>query len=94
MDVYVKDNTVCLRNIDRAPEDKIFEKIVKAFRSDKRVNTIKTIMGPSEDIVTANCVDEEVILAYDIDYGLDPIQCTENNVNIVFDIVSKVVNSE
>ena len=50
------------------------------------------IMGPSENVVIAKCNGDEFNLIYDIDYGIDPIECTANNVDYVFDIVNNTIN--
>ena len=49
-------------------------------------------MGPSENVVIAKCNGDEFNLIYDIDYGIDPIECTANNVDYVFDIVNNTIN--
>lgn len=50
-------------------------------------------MGPSENVVVAECGGDEFTVIYDIDYGIDPIECTANNVDDVFDIVKQILNN-
>ena len=70
----------------------IFNKIVIAFENNRNILIKNKIMGPSENVVIAKCNGDEFNLIYDIDYGIDPIECTANNVDYVFDIVNNTIN--
>ncbi len=89
MRAILNNTEITIQNIDREPERPVFESIIQAFQADTRINIKDKISGPSEDIVIAECNNEEVSLMYDIDFGIMPIKCTEKNVNIIIDVVNK-----
>ena len=91
MRAILKNTEITIQNIDREPERPVFESIIQAFQTDKRIDIKDKISGPSEDIVIAECNKEEVSLMYDINFGLMPIKCTEENVNLIFDVVNEIL---
>ncbi len=92
MTAIKNNNTIIIRNTERQSEDVFFNKIVIAFENNRNILIKNKIMGPSENVVIAECNGDEFNLIYDIDYGIYPIECTANNVDYVFDIVNNVIN--
>ena len=92
MTAIKNNNTIIIRNTERQSEDVFFNKIVIAFENNRNILIKNKIMGPSENVVIAKCYGDEFNLIYDIDYGIDPIECTANNVDYVFDIVNNTIN--
>jgi hypothetical protein len=66
--------------------------IVKAIRQDERTGVIKKFMGPSEDLVEVECIGEKINLFYDLDYGIDPVVCSEKSAPIIKEIFEKAIN--
>lgn len=91
MRAILKNTEIIIQNIDREPERPVFESIIQAFQGDKRIDIKDKISGPSEDVIIAKCNKEEVSLMYDIDFGIMPIECTEGNINIIFDIINEIL---
>ena len=85
MTAIKNNNTIIIRNTERQSEDVFFE-------NNRNILIKNKIMGPSENVVIAKCNGDEFNLIYDIDYGIDPIECTANNVDYVFDIVNNTIN--
>ena len=93
MRAILKNTEIIIQNIDREPERPVFESIIQAFQADTRIDIEDKISGPSEDVIIAKCNKEEVSLMYDINFGIMPIECTANNVNVVFDIIQQILNN-
>lgn len=93
MKAFIRDNTILIENFELKSERPIFEAIVKEFKSNNNIVIKREIMGPSEDIVSAEYNNGEIFLCYDVDYELCPIRCTERNIQQVFEIVDKVINN-
>lgn len=90
----IKDkNNIIIRNAEQHAEDAVFNEIVTALEKNKSISVKKKIEGPSEDVVIAECRGNEFTLIYDIDYGIEPIECTVNNVDVVFDIIQQILNN-
>ena len=89
MKAFIRDNTILIENFELKSERAIFEAIVEEFK----LNNDIIIMGPSEDIVSAEYNSGEIFLYYDVDYELCPIRCSDSNIQQVFEIVNKVINN-
>lgn len=92
LNAIINKTDIIIRNIEKVSEDSIFKKIIESFESDKKIQIKNKIVGPSEYVIIAKCNNEEVILSYDIDYGISPIKCTASNVEIILNIVNKAIN--
>ena len=90
MRAIIDKNNIIINNVERISEEDIFEDIVSAFNESNEVNIKDKIMGPGEDVVIAECNNEKVILTHDIDYGISPIECTKNNIDIIFNIITRI----
>ena len=84
---------ILIQNIEHSPEYPVFETIGKAFNVKGDILVRENIAGPSEDIIIAECLGDEVRVIYDIDYGLMPIQCTARNADRILDVVNEVLNN-
>lgn len=93
MKAFIRGNTILIENFELKSERQIFEAIVEEFKLNNNIIIKREIMGPSEDIVSAEYNSGEIFLCYDVDYELCPIRCTENNIHQVFEIVNKVINN-
>lgn len=97
MKTILKENDgrhiIIIQNIERAPEEPVFKAIVEAMKHDSRTVITDTIAGPSEDVVLVNCADGNVKISYDLDYGLDYIECSDSNILIIKNIVDEVLNT-
>lgn len=91
----IKDkNNIIIRNAERQAEDVIFDKFANALESNSNISIKNKITGPSENVIIAECGGDEFKLIYDIDYGIDPIECTANNIGTVFDIIQTALNQD
>ena len=93
MKAFIRDNTILIENFELKSERAIFEAIVEEFKLNNDIIIKREIMGPSEDIVTAEYNSGEIFLYYDVDYELCPIRCSDSNIQQVFEIVNKVINN-
>lgn len=84
-------NAIVIENFEHTDEEIIFKKIRKCINADDRIKIKRTINGPLETIIKAECNGEDVIIYYDIDYGVCPIRCKSNNVSIMLDLINKAV---
>lgn len=91
LNATINENDILIKNIEKSHEEFVFKIILKSFEKDKRVYVKNKIIGPSENVIIAECNNEEVVLSYDIDYGIDPIKCTAANVKTIFNIVNKLL---
>lgn len=93
MKAFIRGNTIIIENFELKSERQIFKAIVEEFKLNNNIIIKREIMGPSEDIVSAEYNSGEIFLCYDVDYELCPIRCTESNIHQIFEIVNKVINN-
>jgi len=91
LNVIINKNDIIIRNTERVPEDSIFKKLIESFGNNKKIQIKDKIVGPSENVIIAKCNNDEVILSYDIDYGISPIKCTAANIETIFNVVDKAI---
>ncbi|MCI5891828.1 MAG: hypothetical protein MRZ66_00260 [Clostridiales bacterium] len=94
MRAFIRDNAILIENFELRSERPVFDALIEEFKSNNDIKIKREIMGPSENIVSAEYNNGEIFLCYDVDYGLCPIRCTESNIKQVFEIVNKVINNQ
>lgn len=91
MKAIIENNSIVLRNFECEDERPVFYEICDEFKKKFKIN--RDIMGPSEDVFTFDYDGVNITLVYDIDYGILPIECTnENTAQRVLEIVSNKLN--
>ena len=91
MRAIIDGTQIYIQNFNREPELPIFEAVVEALKTNEDFNSTRETIGPDEIYVTTKYQGSEVLLEYDDSFGFMPIQCTKDNVEAVFDVVSRAI---
>lgn len=62
MTAIKNNNTIIIRNTERQSENVFFNKIVIAFENNRNILIKNKIMGPSENVVIAECKSQFQVL--------------------------------
>ncbi|MEG2583075.1 MAG: hypothetical protein RSA27_01010 [Oscillospiraceae bacterium] len=87
-------NSILILNFERRDEEHAFREIKNAFDERADTKTLYDIMGPSEDFVEYEYKGGNVVLCYDIDYGLQPLECDRRILTDIYKLVCDILTAK